>query len=87
MIYVQRNRSGNINGLFRWPVVGISEEDQERLPYDNPEVVAYKRPLSEADRAEATLQRDPVFRRLIAVLADKFGMTPRELLDAIRTKA
>jgi hypothetical protein len=85
MPYVQR-RDGKINGLFRWPVCGVAEKDQEFLADDNPEVVAYKTPPSEAEKAEATLTKDPVFRRLIAVLADKFGTTARELMDEIIAK-
>ena len=87
MPYVQRNQSAEISGLFRWPVPGIAEKDQEFLADNHPEVVNYKAPLLEVDRVETTLKDDPLFRRLIAVLADEFGKTPRQIMDAMRAKS
>lgn len=86
MPYVKRDKKGKITGLFRWPVAGVSEKKQERLPDDHPEVVAHKASRSGADAVEKILQNDRVLRPLLAALTDELGKKPRELIEAIKAK-
>lgn len=41
---------------------------------------------TELENATAALQRDPVFRALVKVLATHFGLTPKQMVDEIKAQ-
>ena len=85
MPFVRRDGGGSIEATFAAIQPGRAEE---WLAEDSVEVVTFVNRASRlpAARIERVLLGDDKWRALIAVLADQFAMTPRQIIDAMKAK-
>ncbi len=85
MPYVQRDRSGNMRGLFARRQEGFAEEF---LAEDHPDVVAFLAPtvVSDPDRAESRIQSNPALLAMVRRMARIEGKTERQILDELRAE-
>jgi hypothetical protein len=90
MRFVQRDPASNkIIGHFANP----QPYAQEELADDHPDILAYKaereaaKILTPAQLIDKNFVRNPMFRGLIRVLAQRFNITPQQLIDAIKAQA
>jgi hypothetical protein len=86
MPFVERDGGGDIISAFTFPLVGRAEEHVDET---DPELVQFRTRRTRRNipnSVEAHIQADETLRRLVSVLADEVGKTPRQIIDAIKAK-
>lgn len=85
MPYVKRNAANKVSGVFVAAQPGFAEEF---LAPDDPEVIAYNTPKVDApgDKVERDVTRNYAMEALIERIAEKEGISKRQLIDDLRAR-